>query len=231
MADDIFEKIWSQLGRIYSAVRSTDFPVKYIDGITPDSFGVQDTGRLSDTAAMDLREEADAMRAEQTDNEVREPRRATTERRDAEAPPVIESQSTIGAEIREAVSEIGPAITGAISGIGQSSGGAASGDGIKGTQLTEHEQRVEALLDRIADGIEKLVAAQGAQAQATQQVIQETKSAGEKAAGLLGYAKQAIEYLAILVQLGTTSGGVAGAVVDVRKAGREVPMSRESQFK
>jgi hypothetical protein len=227
VADDIFEKIWSQLGRIYVAVhdglipRADDGSRQPVTAAIRQTFGLQDTGRLSDTAAMDLRDEADAIRNEQA-AETRIDFRPAVERiGNSASVPSVDSQS-IGDEIRQAVSEIGPAITGAISESQQPSGGAGSisGDDIKGTQLTEHQARVEALLDRIADGIDRLGEFSGTQKEATSQLIDELKTGSVIIDEIVALAKTAINALAILTQL--QSGQKNEDVKNAQKVGANI---------
>ncbi len=205
MADDIFDKMWSQLGRIYEVLhdglipRANDGSRQPVGTAFREALGMQDTGRLSDTAAMDLREEADAIRNEQ-DQEARTDRRPTAERLEVEAPPVIEPQQSVGSEIRSAIREIGPAITGAIGGLqrpADSSGGATSGDLDKGSQKTEHESKAESQLDRIGDGIDRIIELLSQQIDTTREAVAEAKETNKNAEG---WSTKLVEVAAILTQ-------------------------------
>jgi len=211
VSDDIFDKMWGQLGRIYTVLhdglvpRAADGTRQPVATAFRETFGLQDTGRLSDTAAMDLRDEADAMRREQ----VPQPeRRAAAETVAVESLPGSQPQQSVGDEIRSALRDIGPAITGALGDAqpAASTGIGPSDDAIKGDRRTEHEVNTEALLDRIADGIDRLVALFEQQVESTKEVVAETKSAGDKAEGMIAYLKKGIEILSGLVQLQNSQG-------------------------
>lgn len=218
MADDIFEKMWTQLERIYNSLHSAaanrlgnEAIVEQVLANGMDrlaggwsrvrqTLGFQDTQPLSDTAAIEVREETRDRDADGVPDSLEGPMPAR--QKDTAIADQSEHNTEVASEIRSAIQELGPVIAGAVSQVQPTgTGESVSGDTVKGSRQSEQDVENESALDRIGDSLDRILELLGAQVEGTQQVITETKSVGEKSAGLLSDAKQGLEALATIAQL------------------------------